>query len=70
MAQSPLFMLSVLDTAIKDDELLQALQVHEQIGPALIEMMQARLASLVVLQLTQSGEYRGQIAPEKNSAWL
>jgi hypothetical protein len=53
LAESPLFMLSVLDTTVKDDVLLRALQEREQISLARIEMTQARLAFYVAAQLTR-----------------
>lgn len=37
-------MLSVLDTTIKDAELVQGLEAYEQIGPELIALTQASLA--------------------------
>jgi hypothetical protein len=51
LAESPLFMLSVLDSSIKDEALLRTLQEQEDIDPALIEMTQARLAFHVVAHM-------------------
>jgi hypothetical protein len=51
LARSPLFMLSVLHTVSKDEELLRALWSHEHIGPTLIELAQARIAFQVAADL-------------------
>jgi hypothetical protein len=60
LAQSPLFMLSVLDTATKDEKLLAALETDARITKPLMEMTQARLAFHVAAELTRQGESRAQ----------
>ena len=69
-AQSPLFMLSVLDSAIKDEELLRSLQEHERIGPAVIELTQARLAFQVAAELTRPSDQAAEDAAVKDRVRL
>jgi hypothetical protein len=53
---SPLFMLSVLDTVMKDQQLQRELQEHEQIVPVMIELAQARLGFHIASEVTQQRE--------------
>jgi hypothetical protein len=56
LARSPLFMLSVLNTATKDIELAQGLEAYDQISPELIALTQASLAFHVTVEVArQSG---------------
>lgn len=54
IAQVPLFMLAVLDTALEDEILIQDLEAHEEISPRLIRLMQARLAFAVTAERTRA----------------
>lgn len=54
-AQSPLFILTVLNTVADDQQLLRALEEHEQITPDMIEMTRARLAFQVSVEAIQQG---------------
>jgi hypothetical protein len=55
LAQSPLFMLSTLDAATQDQELVAALESDAQVTKPLIEMTQASLAFHIAAELTRQG---------------
>jgi hypothetical protein len=55
VVHSPLFMLSVLGSVTKDEELLHALGTHEQVELELINSARARLVHQVTLAVTQHG---------------
>jgi hypothetical protein len=61
--QSSVFMLSVLNSVAKDEELLRALQEKEHIGADEIELARARMAFQVVAEA--SGQGRGEL--ERNA---
>ncbi len=61
-ARSPLFMLSVLDSVMKDALLLDALHRQERIGPALIELTRARLAFHIAAEVTRRSEGEAEIS--------
>jgi hypothetical protein len=56
LAKQPTFMLSVLDTAARNEELLAALEREAGIAQAFIELTQARLAFHVAAELGRQGE--------------
>lgn len=53
--QSPLFMLSALDTVAKDQPLSSALKEQEKVTPAMVEMARARLAFQISVEVAQQG---------------
>ena len=56
LAKQPQFMLSVLDTAAKNEELLAALENDAGITQAFLELTEARLAFHVAAELSRQGE--------------
>lgn len=70
MAQSPLFMLSVLDTTRRNDSLLSALQEHKQICPDILELTQARLAFHVTAELTRQSADDTRVITEQSPLQL
>ena len=56
LSRSPLFMLAVLHTVSKDEELLRGLWTHEHIGRTLIELTQARIVFQIAADLLRPNQ--------------